>query len=492
MGVLSLITWLPLLGAVALVLVPKEKSQLLRVVAVASSGAAFLASLWLWANFNLSTADFQYVERFSWIPTFNIQYVMGVDGLSLALVVLTTLLTLLSVIASFNIEVRIKEYFFFFLLLETGMIGVFLALDLFLFYVFWELTLVPMYFLIGIWGGPKKEYAAIKFFLFTLFGSVFMLIALLALYFNTQPHTFDYMEILKQSPNLALGLQMWIFLGLYLGFAVKVPAFPFHTWLPLAHVEAPTAVSVILAGVLLKMGLYGLLRFSFALLPLATQKLAYTLAVIAAINIVYGAFCSLAQTDIKRMIAYSSVNHMGYALLGMASLNVIGFSGAALQMINHGIITGALFLLVGVIYDRAHTRDINAFGGLGAKLPVYTGIMTLACFASLGLPLLSGFVSEFLCFLGSFQVVQYRYITLISLLGILITAAFFLVMIKKVFLGPFNTKWEKLTDMDARELVAVVPLCILMVLFGILPALLLSPMNATLTHMVDLLKLAQP
>jgi len=492
MGVLSLITFLPLLGAAALLLVPKEKSQLLRVVAVASSGAAFMASLWLWANFNLSTADFQYVEKFSWIPTFQIQYFMGVDGLSLVLVVLTTLLTLLSIIASFNIDVRIKEYFFFFLLLETGMIGVFLALDLFLFYVFWELTLVPMYFLIGIWGGPHKEYAAIKFFLFTLFGSVFMLIALLALYFNTQPHTFDYTEILKQSPNLALGLQMWIFLGLYLGFAVKVPAFPFHTWLPLAHVEAPTAVSVILAGVLLKMGLYGLLRFSFALLPLATQKLAYLMAIIAATNIVYGAFCCLAQTDIKRMIAYSSVNHMGYALLGMASLNVIGFSGAALQMINHGIITGALFLLVGVIYDRAHTRDINAFGGLGAKLPLYTGFMTLACFASLGLPLLSGFVSEFLCFLGSFQVVQYRYITLISLLGILITAAFFLVMIKKVFLGPFNTQWEKLTDMDARELVAVVPLCVLMILFGILPSLLLSPMNATLTHLIDLLKLSPP
>ncbi len=492
MVVLSLITFLPLVGALVLLFVPKEKPQLVRLLAVISSGAAFLASLWLWANFNTGTADFQYVEKCAWIPLFNIQYFMGVDGLSLVLVLLTTLLTLLSIIASFGIEDRIKEYFFFFLLLETGMIGVFLALDMFLFYVYWELTLVPMYFLIGIWGGPKKEYAAIKFFLFTLFGSVFMLIALLALYFNTLPHTFDYTEILKQAPALALNVQLWIFLGLYLGFAVKIPAFPFHTWLPIAHVEAPTAVSVILAGILLKMGTYGLLRFSFSLLPLATQKLAYVIAVIAAINIVYGAFCSLAQTDIKRMIAYSSVNHMGYALLGMASLNVIGFTGAAMQMINHGIITGALFLLVGVLYDRAHTRDINAFGGLGSKLPVYTGIMTLACFASLGLPLLAGFVSEFLCFLGAFQVVHYRYITIISLLGILITAAFFLVLIKKVFLGVFNTKWEKLTDMNARELIAVVPLCALMVLFGILPSLLVSPMNATLTHLVDLLKLPQP
>jgi len=492
MGVLSFITFLPLIGGIIILLIPKQKVQVVRAVAAASSAAALVASLWLWANFNSTTPDFQFAEKLNWIPAFNIHYFMAIDGLSLSMVVLTTLLTLLSVIASFGIEERVKEYFFFFLMLETAMLGVFVALDMFLFYVFWELTLVPMYFLIGIWGGPQKEYAAIKFFLFTLFGSVFMLIALLALYFNTTPHTFDYLELLKQTPTLARGLQLWIFLGLYLGFAVKIPAFPFHTWLPLAHVEAPTAVSVILAGVLLKMGLYGLMRFSFPLLPIATQRLAFGLAVIAAINIVYGAFCSLAQTDIKRMIAYSSVNHMGYALLGIASLNVIGFNGAVLQMINHGIITGALFLLVGVIYDRAHTRDVNAFGGLGSKLPVYTGIMTLACFASLGLPLLSGFVSEFLCFLGSFQVAAYRYVTLISLLGILITAAFFLVMIKKVFLGAFNTKWEKLTDMNARELIATVPLCVLMILFGIMPSLLLSPLSTTLSHLVDILKLPQP
>jgi NADH-quinone oxidoreductase subunit M len=492
MGVLSFITFLPLIGGIIILLTPKEKIQTVRAIAVAASAAVFVASLWLWANFNTTTSDFQFVEKFNWIATFNIHYFMAIDGLSLSMVVLTTLLTLLSVIASFGIENRTKEYFFFFLMLETAMLGVFVALDLFLFYVFWELTLVPMYFLIGIWGGPKKEYAAIKFFLFTLFGSVFMLIALLALYFNTNPHTFDYLELLKQAPTLARSLQLWIFLGLYLGFAVKIPAFPFHTWLPLAHVEAPTAVSVILAGVLLKMGLYGIMRFSLPLLPVAAQRLAFGMAVIACINIVYGSFCSLAQTDIKRMIAYSSVNHMGYAMLGVASLNVIGFNGAVLQMINHGIITGALFLLVGVIYDRAHTRDVNAFGGLGSKLPVYTGIMTLACFASLGLPLLSGFVSEFLCFLGSFQVVAYRYVTLISLLGILITAAFFLIMIKKVFLGAFNTKWENLTDMNARELIATVPLCVLMVLFGVLPSLLISPLNTTLSHLVDLLKFPQP
>lgn len=492
MGVLSLTTFLPLIGGVAILATPKEKKQIVRALALMFAGASFIASLWLWSHFNPATPDMQFIEKIAWIPTFNIQYFMAVDGLSLPLVVLTTLLTLLALIVSFNIEERIKEYFFFFLMLETAMLGVFVSLDLFLFYVFWELTLVPMYFLIGIWGGPKKEYAAIKFFLFTLFGSVFMLVALLALYFNSTPHTFDFTVLLAQSAAWPKMLQFWIFIGLYLGFAVKVPAFPFHTWLPLAHVEAPTAVSVILAGVLLKMGTYGLMRFSFGLLPLATQQLAYAIAVVAAINIVYGAFCSLSQTDIKRMIAYSSVNHMGYALLGMASLNVIGFTGATLQMLNHGLITGALFMLVGVIYDRAHTRNVDAFGGLASKLPVYTGIMTLACFASLGLPLLSGFVSEFLCFLGAFQVTQYRYITLISLLGILITAAFFLVMIKKVFLGPFNTKWENLKDMDARELIAVIPLCVLIVLFGIMPSLMINPMNETLKHIVDLLKLPQP
>src|SRR5882724_3560944 len=403
MGVLSLITFLPLAGSLALLFIPKEKPQLVRLAAAVFSGAAFLASLWLWANFNSGSSDFQFVEKVAWIPTFNIQYFLGVDGLSLVLVVLTTLLTLLSVIASFGIENRIKEYFFFFLLLETAMTGVFLGLDLFLFYVFWELTLVPMYFLIGIWGGPKKEYAAIKFFLFTLFGSVFMLIALLALYFNTAPHTFDYTEIVKQSPNLALGLQMWIFLGLYLGFAVKIPAFPFHTWLPLAHVEAPTAVSVILAAVLLKMGVYGLMRISYGMLPEGFKWFLPMLIVIAVINIVYGALCAMAQSDMKKMVAYSSVNHMGYCLLGIAGVSATGFSGAVLQMITHGIITGSLFLLVGVIYDRAHTRDLSAFGGLAVRVPVYAGLMFLACFASLGLPGLAGFISEFFCFLGSFQ-----------------------------------------------------------------------------------------
>ncbi|MFA5975603.1 MAG: NADH-quinone oxidoreductase subunit M [Elusimicrobiota bacterium] len=489
MHVLSWITFLPLLGAILVLFAPRNNKLAVRVLSSVFAGASFIVSVWLWINFNGGTSDLQFVEKCPWIPTFGIQYFLAIDGLSLPLIVLTTFLSLLAIIGSFHIEERIKDYFFFLLLLETAMLGVFVALDLFLFYVFWELTLVPMYFLIGIWGGPKKEYAAIKFFLFTLFGSVFMLIAFLALYFCTQPHTFDFTQLLAQNSTLLKKTQLWIFLGLWLGFAVKIPIFPFHTWLPLAHVEAPTAVSVLLAGVLLKMGTYGLMRFSFPLLPVATQSLAYWIAVIAAVNIVYGALCSLAQTDIKRMIAYSSINHMGYALLGMAALNPIGFSGATFQMVSHGLITGCLFFLVGVIYDRTHTRDIDSFGGLGAKVPVYTGLMTFACFASLGLPLLAGFVGEFLCFLGSFQVPQYRYITLISLSGVLVTAAFFLMMIKKVFLGPLNPKWDKLTDMNSRELLATVPLIVMMTVLGVLPSLLLNPIGPTLAHLVELLKL---
>jgi len=489
MQVLSLITFLPLAGAVSLLFVPKDNKFVMRVISALTAGIVLVLSLWLWVNFDRAIGDFQYIERWDWIPAFGIQYLMGVDGLSLPMILLTALLSLLAIFGSFHIDKRVKEYFFFFLLLETAMLGVFLALDFFLFYVFWELTLVPMYFLIGIWGGPRKEYAAIKFFLFTLFGSLFMLVAILAVYFASDPHTFDFMQLLAQNARFARGFQFWVFIGFFIGFAIKIPIVPFHTWLPLAHVEAPTAVSVILAGVLLKMGLYGLMRFSFPLLPVATHDLIYVIAIIAVINIVYGSFVSLAQTDMKRMIAYSSINHMGYAMLGMVALNHIGFSGAILQMVNHGIITGCLFLLVGVLYDQAHTRDMNAFGGLGTKVPVYTGVMIMACMASLGIPTLAGFVSEFLCFLGAFQVPEYRVLVGISLIGLLVTAGFFLIMIKRVFLGPLNVKWESLKDMNSRELVATIPLVILMVVLGIFPSLALKPMDATISHLLELIKL---
>ncbi|MEK6646856.1 MAG: NADH-quinone oxidoreductase subunit M [Candidatus Firestonebacteria bacterium] len=483
MGILSAITFIPLIGAIIILFFPKGKDNWVRISSAVFSGISFILSIWLYFNFNKATTDLQFVEKFSWIPSFGVTYFLGVDGLSIPLIVLTGLLSFISIIYSFNIKERVKEYFFFFLLLEVGMMGVFVALDFFLFYVFWEIMLVPMYFLIGIWGGPRKEYAAIKFFLYTLFGSVFMLLAILALYFTSQPHTFNMIELAVNQPFSRI-FQQIVFIAFFVGFAIKVPVFPFHTWLPDAHVEAPTAVSVILAGVLLKMGIYGIMRVNFQILPEAAVWFALPLAILAAINIVYGAFVAMAQQDLKKMIAYSSVNHMGYCLLGLASLTAIGFNGAVLQMFNHGIITGALFLLIGVIYERAHTRDLNAFGGLGVKLPIYTGLITVATMASLGLPGLAGFISEFLCFLGAFSV--FKVITIISIIGILVTAGYLLLMIQKVFLGPLNEKWKGLSDMNPRELVSVVPLIVIMIILGVLPHLILNLSDTKLLQMANL------
>jgi NADH-quinone oxidoreductase subunit M len=484
--ILTSTIFIPLIGAMLILATPEDKKGLIRGIGIGFSAIAFAVTLWMFFAFDRTTSAMQFVERANWIPSFHVQYYLGVDGLSYPMLILTTLLCLLSLVASLHIENRVKEYFFWFLILETGMLGVFAALDFFLFYVFWELTLVPMYFLIGVWGGPKKEYAAIKFFLFTLFGSVFMLLGILAMYFNSEPHTFDMLALMKQHANWTRSFQILVFLGLYLGFAVKIPAFPFHTWLPLAHVEAPTAVSVILAGVLLKMGVYGLLRAAFPMLPDAAHWFMPYLIVIAVINVVYGALCAMAQKDMKKMVAYSSVNHMGYCLLGVVALSATGFNGAVLQMVTHGIVTGSLFLLVGVIYDRAHTRDLDAFGGLGAKLPVYTGLMTVGAMASLGLPGLCGFISEFMCFLGAFQ--SWKYYVAAATIGILVTAAFLLRMIEKVFLGPFNKKWEGLTDVSPYELAAIVPLTVLTVVLGVYPKLALDLMNVTMTDLASVLR----
>ncbi len=483
MNMLSLVTFAPLAGALIILMIPKEKVKAIQIAAFVAAGVSLVASLTMLAGFDRATHEMQFVERLAWIPSFGVQYFMGVDGLSYPLVLLTTFMSVIALVGSLGIKERVKEYFFWFLLLEVGMLGVFCALDLILFYVFWELTLVPMYFLIGVWGGPRKEFAAIKFFLYTLSGSVFMLLAILALYFKSPaPHTFDMLELAKMTGPWDQRFQILVFLGLYFGMAIKIPAFPFHTWLPLAHVEAPTAISVILAAVLLKMGVYGLLRIAYSLAPLGFQWFLPYLIIIAVINIVYGALCAMAQTDMKKMVAYSSVNHMGYCLLGIAGMTTAGFTGAVFQMLTHGIITGALFLLVGVIYDRAHTRDISAFGGLAVKLPVYSGLMALTCFASLGLPGLAGFIGEFLCFLGAFQ--TWKVYSAVAVLGIIATAAFFLRMMQKVFLGAFNEKWADLEDMTTRELVSIVPLAILTVFFGIYPKWPLDLMNKTLEHML--------
>ncbi len=501
-SILSVMIFLPLVGMVLIVLMKKEQHTAIRWVAAVFSGLTLLVSLAALLSFDPSSG-MQLQINVPWIQAFNVNYHVGVDGLSMPLIVLTTLLTFLCVLYSWRIEHRVRDYMAFFMLLLTGMLGVFCALDFFLFYVFWEVSLVPMYFLIGIWGGPRREYAAIKFFLYTLVGSLGMLLAILALYFHSTPHTFDMLELARQMPMARAGI--WgglVFWGLFLGFAIKVPLFPFHTWLPDAHVEAPTAGSVILAGVLLKMGTYGFVRVSLPIVPHECQKYALVLAVLGVISIIYGALCAMAQTDLKKLIAYSSVNHMGYVMLGIAAAagaaavpglvtsSTTALNGAVLQMFNHGIITGALFFLVGVVYDRAHTRDIDAFGGLAKTMPVYAGIMMVACFASLGLPGLSGFVGEFMVFIGAFG--TYPLLTGLSLLGVVITAAFFLMVIQRAFLGEVNIQWQSLKDIDGGELAATVPLCILMLAIGIYPMPVINLINSAMVNLVMFMHGAGP
>ncbi|MSR77399.1 MAG: NADH-quinone oxidoreductase subunit M [Candidatus Omnitrophica bacterium] len=471
---LSWIAFMPLLGGLVVLFTPKDNAKAIRTIAVITTLLAGLLSLKALMGFN-PASGIQFIEKVMWIPQFNAHYSLGVDGISLPMVLLTTLISILACLASFGIKERIKEYFFLFLFLETGMLGTFMSLDLFLFYVFWEIVLVPMYFLIGIWGGARKEYAAIKFFLYTLFGSLFMLLGILALYFHSTPHTFDWVELSKM--HFAVRFQKFAFLAFFLGFAIKVPIFPFHTWLPDAHVEAPTPISVILAGVLLKMGTYGFFRFSYPLFPDAAHWFQPYMGILAVIGIVYGGFVALAQTDFKKMVAYSSVSHMGFVLLGLAAFTANGFNGAMLQMFTHGTITGGLFLLVGVLYDRAHTRDMNAFGGLSAQMPAYGGFLIFFSMASLGLPGLSGFISEFLVLLGVFQ--YKKLFAVLSCIGIILAAAYLLYMIRKVLLGPKNEKWSKLTDINAFEVVTLVPLMLLIVSIGLYPKMILNLMSPT-------------
>jgi len=484
--ILTFLTFFPLLGMIAVMLLPKNSDRSVKWTAVFFSFVPLVASVFLVANYDYTVSTIQFIERYTWFPQVNINYFMGADGLSVPMLFLTALLSFISIIVSFGIKERVKEYFAWFLLLEVGMMGVFCALDFFLFYLFWEIMLVPMYFLIGVWGGPRREYAAIKFFLYTLFGSVFMLIGILALYFTTG--TLDMMELIANNYLYTRTFQLWIFAAFFIGFAIKVPVWPFHTWLPDAHVEAPTAVSVILAGILLKMGTYGILRISYPMFPEATVYFAKWIAVLGMIGIIYGALVSMAQKDLKKLVAYSSVSHMGFCLLGMAAINTVGISGCLFQMFSHGVITGALFILVGVIYDRAHTREIAAFGGLGAKLPVYTGIFVLFGMAALGLPSMSGFVSEFMIFVGSFTSVYVpTWMVIVSVLGVILGAAYILRMIQHVFLGKFNTRWDGLTEINGREIFTIVPLAILTILIGVYPTSLNMFLKATVENLVKLI-----
>ncbi len=499
---LSWIIWLPIIGMVGIAFIPREKELLIKQFSAVITGIQLVLAIYLWTRFNSGIGSFQFMERADWIPSFNISYILGVDGLSLPMVFLTALLGFLGVFVSWNINRAVKGYFALFLLLNTGIMGVFLSLDFFLFYVFWEVMLLPMYFLIGMWGGPQREYAAIKFFLYTLVGSVLMLIAILALYF-TCGQTFDMLVLMETAPTAMSGLLWWgmdafkvIWVLLFIGFAIKVPVFPFHTWLPLAHVEAPTAISVILAGILLKLGVYGILRINYTMLPDGVFWFAGALAFLGLINVIWGAMCALAQKDLKKLVAYSSINHMGYALLGMAAViagsaiggeNVraaqAGLNGAVFQMFNHGTISAMLFILVGVIYERAHHRDINGFGGLANQMPVYSGITAIAFFAGLGLPSLSGFVSEAMCFIGAFPV--FRTIVILSTIGILLNAAYFLWAFQRIFFGQVNEKYSGLPEISRMEMFTVIPLLIITFFLGVYPAPFLDMIKETMNVLID-------
>jgi NADH-quinone oxidoreductase subunit M len=484
--ILNIITYIPLVGAlVILFLVNKNSTRAIRTLATATAVVDFIASLYLWINFDPNKL-WQFEFKVSWIPSLGVDYHFGVDGIAVLLILLTTFMGIIAVVSSYSaIHHREKEYYVLLLMLQTGMIGTFCALDFFLFYVFWEIMLVPMYFIIGIWGGARKLYAAIKFFLYTLAGSVLMLLSILALFFFNdggipflniagleKGMTFDVLRFHEIGHLIPPTLQFWIFLGFFFGFAIKVPMFPFHTWLPDAHVEAPTAGSIILAAVLLKMGTYGFVRFALPILPDATRQLLVPVAVLSIIGIIYGALVSLVQKDMKKLVAYSSVSHLGFVMLGMFALNPAGIQGSVIQMINHGISTGALFLLVGMVYERRHTRMIADYGGLAKQMPKYAALFLIAALSSMGLPALNGFIGEFTILLGTANSTAYGTITyaVFAAVGIVLGAAYLLWLYQRVFWGPLdNPANAVLKDLNGREVGMMVALVALMVWIGVYP-----------------------
>lgn len=490
---LTLVTFFPLVGVLVILFMDKENKTAIRWTALITSLITFGISLWVLVLFNPANPDLQMVIDIPWIAVagWEISYLMGIDGLSILLVLLTTLLTPISILSTWTaIEERVKEFMIFFLLLEIGMVGVFLSLDLFLFYVFWEFTLVPMYFLIGVWGGPNRVYAAVKFFLYTMAGSILMLLAIIWL--GIYQGTFSVPELVA-SASIPGNIQIWLFLAFAAAFAIKVPMWPLHSWLPDAHVEAPTAGSVILAGVLLKMGTYGFLRFNLSLFPEASVKLAPWIAVLAVIGILYGAMVSYAQRDVKKLVAYSSVSHLGFVMLGLFAINLQGIEGGILQMINHGISTGALFLVVGMIYERRHTREIDAFGGLWKVMPVYAVLTLIVVLSSMGLPGLNGFVGEFTILLGAFgsEVLNNPWFAALAAVGVILAAVYLLYMFNKMFMGPVDKdENRKLFDLNLREIVTLVPLLILIFWIGLYPSPFFNLMEASVTKLVETIQVA--
>jgi len=496
---LTLLTFFPLVGVLILFFIPSDRKDALRWTALGVSLVTFGISIWVLTMFNASNPDLQLVAQYDWITVagWNIQYYLGVDGLSILLVLLTTFLTPISILSTWTaVEERVKDFMIFFLLLEVGMTGVFLAQDLFLFYIFWEFTLVPMYFLIGIWGGPRRIYAAIKFFLYTMAGSILMLLAILWL--GIYGRTFAVPDLITQG-NIPANVQMWLFLAFTAAFAIKVPMWPLHSWLPDAHVEAPTAGSVILAGVLLKMGTYGFLRFNIPLFPEASVQAAPWIALFATIGIIYGAAVSYAQADVKKLVAYSSVSHLGFVMLGLFALNSQGMQGAILQMVNHGLSTGALFLLVGMIYEQTHTREIKVYGGLWKITPIFGTIMLIVSLSSMGLPGLNGFVGEFAILLGAFGslAIGNAWYAAISALGVIMAAVYILYMFQKMFLGPQGEVVDEvrrhghgIRDLNWREIGIMVPILVLIFWIGLYPKPFVVLMAPTVDRLVASLSTA--
>ncbi|MBM4160576.1 MAG: NADH-quinone oxidoreductase subunit M [Ignavibacteria bacterium] len=495
--ILTITIFFPVVGVLALLFVGRENAQAIKFIGFGTTVVTFIISLYLFFEFDASTVEFQFVQRITWIEGLNISYFIGIDGMALLLILLTTFLTPLALLGTWNsIQNRLKEYTMMVLLLEVGMVGVFAALDLFLFYVFWEAMLIPMYFIIGIWGGQERVYAAVKFILFTLFGSLLMLVAILALgyYASTLPggqFTTDLLELYGIAPRMALGLQTWMFLAFALSFAIKVPVFPLHTWLPDAHVQAPTAGSVLLAGVLLKMGTYGLLRFCLPLFPDASFKFIPLMGILAVVGIIYGALVSMVQTDLKKLVAYSSVSHLGFVVLGIFAMTEEGIQGAIIQMVNHGLSTGALFLIVGMIYDRAHTRMISDFGGAAKFMPVFAAFFMIISLSSIGLPGLNGFVGEFLILLGSFKSTfldSYAYAAFAAT-GVILAAVYLLWAYQRMMLGRAREGGlyggHTLHDINGREIVTLAAIVLFVVWIGVYPSTFLSKSGGTAKQTVQ-------